>query len=107
MSERRLLAIVGFLLILLGGVLVLVQGIRPTRGTVDLTFLVERAALVILATAAVLASILVVRGPSSTGGFVALVLGVVILVINGYALGGVLCIIGGVVGILAREASPR
>src|SRR3972149_6616973 len=76
MSEKRILALLGFLLGLLSAVLIFVGalGIGGNQ-TVDLALVVERLVEIVLAVVILLGSLLIYRGESSSGGLVNLVVG--------------------------------
>ncbi len=106
MSEKRDLAIVGFLLGLLGGVLILASSLGSFTGRfvdINLTSLVSSAVYIILGLAILFASIMIYRGRYSTGGILNIVLGIVALLIAD-RLGGILTLISGVIGLVANEA---
>src|SRR3972149_6087253 len=69
MSEKRFLAILGFLLALIGGILVLAGALNlPRSGNLDLSAIAERAVEGILGVAAILGGVYLYRGRMSTGG---------------------------------------
>lgn len=103
MSERRDLAIVGLLLGLLGGALVLADGLSLGRGSFTLDYLVTRAVFLILGIAILFGSLLLYRGRYSTGGILNIVLGIVVLIVGPSTIGGVLALISGIIGLLANE----
>lgn len=104
MSERRLLAVLGFILALLGGILVLFGALSPpgNRG-IDLEYVVGVVVDVVLGIAAILAGILMYRGRMSAGGLVTIVIGVLIYIFGGGLLAAALVIVGGILGILGAE----
>jgi hypothetical protein len=105
MSEKRLLALIGFLLGLLAGVLILVFAVDIGRSP-DLTveFLLDRLVRIIFGILILLGSLLIYRRSYSTGGIVNLVLGIVGLVIGAYSVGAILALLSGVLGLVASEA---
>ena len=101
MTEKRVLAIIGFLLALIGGILILAGAANIARNAnVDLEFLVE----VILGIAAILGGLFIYKGRMSTGGLLTIVIGVVALFLISFGLAEVLIIIGGILGIVGAEA---
>ncbi len=105
MSEKRLLAVLGFLLALIGGILVLADSLTGIRGNTSLDELALRAVGVILGIAAFLGGLFIYKGRMSTGGLLTIVIGVLIFILNaGGLLETVLVIIGGVLGVVGSEA---
>jgi len=104
-SEKRLLAVLGFLLALIGGILVLADSLTGIRGNTSLDELALRAVGVILGIAAFLGGLFIYKGRMSTGGLLTIVIGVLIFILNaGGLLETVLVIIGGVLGVVGSEA---
>ena len=105
MTERRLLAILGFLLALIGGILVIVGALQFGRNqsiTVDLV--AQRLVDVILGIAAILGGVFIYKRRMSTGGLLTIIIGVVIIVVSGrLSLEGVLVVVGGILGIVGAE----
>ncbi len=107
MSEKRDLALVGFILGLLGGVLVLASSLGFARGnlfSITLQEVLNSAIAIILGLAILFGSLLIYRRQYSTGGILNLVLGILVLVIATSELGGILALISGVLGLVANEA---
>ena len=106
MTEKRLLAVLGFFLALIGGILVLVAALNGSRNaTIDLEFLARRAVDIILGVAAILCGVFIYKGRMSTGGLLTVIVGVVLLVVQGrIGLEAILIIIGGILGIVGAEA---
>ena len=105
MSEKRILALVGFLLGLLSGVLILVNAFQVGRSqTIDLAFVAGRFVEIVLGVVILLGSLLLYRGRSSAGGLVNLVIGIVGLVIGLGTTESALAIVSGLLGIVASEA---
>jgi|GEM_PF-1685868 len=107
MTEKRLLALLAFLIGLVGGLLVLVQALdrlRPLPS--DLVAALNSLVGVILGLAILAASLLIYRGKYSSGGILAILLGIVALILGLSSTGGILAIVGGVVGLVASEAGP-
>ncbi len=105
MSEKRILALLGFLLGLVAAVLILVRGLDFGRNPqFDVDFVLRHIVALLIAVAILLGSVLVYRAKSSTGGLVNLLLGVVGIFIAGVGTdAAVLAIVSGVLGILAAE----
>ena len=105
MSEKRLLAVLGFLLALIGGILVLADSLTGIRGNTSLDELALRAVGVILGIAAFLGGLFIYKGRMSTGGLLTIIIGVLIFILRpGSLLEAILVIIGGVLGIVGSEA---
>lgn len=104
MTEKRLLAVLGFLLALIGGILVLAGSLSGITGNTSLEALAKKAIGVILGIAAFLGGLFIYKGRMSTGGLLTIVIGVLIFILWGGLLEPVLVIIGGVLGIVGSEA---
>ena len=106
MSEKRILALLGFLLGLLSAVLIVVGAVNPGGNpTIDLAFVVERLVEIVLAVVILLGSLLIYRGKSSSGGLVNLVVGLVALFLPGIGdTEAVLAIVSGILGFVASES---
>ena len=105
MTEKRLLAVLGFLLALIGGILVLAGSLSGIRGNMTLDELALKAVGVILGIAAFLGGLFIYKGRMSTGGLLTIIIGVLIFILNvGSLLDAVLVVIGGVLGIVGSEA---
>jgi len=106
MSEKRLLAILGFLLALIGGILVLAGALGlPRSGNLNLSAIAERAVEGILGVAAILGGVYMYRGRMSTGGLATLVIGIAIMIVTrSISLESVLVAVGGALGIIGVEA---
>ncbi len=105
MSEKRILALLGFLLGLVAAVLILVRSLDFGRNPqLDVDFVLRHVVALLIAVAILLGSVLIYRAKSSTGGLVNLLLGVVGLFVTGVGQdAAVLAIVSGVLGILAAE----
>ena len=106
MSEKRLLAILGFLLALIGGILVLAGALNlPRSGNLDFSAIAERAVEGILGVAAILGGVYMYRGRMSTGGLATLVIGIAIMIVTrSISLEAVLVAVGGALGIIGVES---
>lgn len=106
MSEKRILALLGFLLGLLSGVLILVGAFRLGRNeAIELALVLSRVVEIVIAVVILLASLLIYRGKSSVGGLVNLVVGIVALFLPGIGVTeAVLAIVSGLLGIVASDA---
>jgi hypothetical protein len=104
MTEKRLLALLGFLLGLIAAILVLV-GVLTIRGNQELTleFLVGRAIELALALGLLAGSLLLFRGKHSSGGLVNLILGLVVILVGAGTLEGILGVLSGVLGLVAGQ----
>lgn len=103
MTEKRLLALLGFLLGLVGGILLLADGIDAGRRTIDLAFLLERGAQLLVAVAILFGSLLVYRGTSGAGGAILVALGILAILLWDTTAGAV-ALVGGVLGLLGSGA---
>lgn len=106
MTEKKLLAILSFLLALIGGILVLVGVFNVSRNTsIDFDYLAGRTIDLVLAIGAILCGFYMYKGHASTGGLLTIVVGILILVDQGgIELEGTLVLLGGVLGIVTAEA---
>ena len=105
MTERRLLAVLGFLLALIGGILVLAGALSGVRGTTSLDEIARLAVRVILGIAAILGGVFIYKGRMSTGGLLTIIIGVLIFILGaGGLLETILVIIGGILGVVGAEA---
>ena len=105
MTEKRLLAVLGFLLALVGAILVLAGSLSGIRGNMTLDELALKAVGVILGIAAFLGGLFIYKGRMSTGGLLTIIIGVLIFILRaGDLLATALVIIGGVLGIVGSEA---
>lgn len=110
MSERRLLALIAFLLGLLGGLLILARGLDQLQRSFSpsqLSSLVDVLVVGILGIAILLGSLLIYRGQTGSGGILNILLGVVALILNTSTEGAILAIVSGVVGLVASEAGSK
>ena len=105
MTEKRLFAVLSFLLALIGGILVLAGALSGIGGNTSLEQLARRAVGVILGIAAFLGGLFIYKGRMSTGGLLTIIIGVLIFIIPaGGTLEAVLVIIAGVLGVVGSEA---
>lgn len=106
-TEKRLLAVLGFLLALVGGILVLAGALSFPGGNIDLADLARAAVDVILGIAAIVCGFFIYKGRMSTGGLLTIIVGIVILLVHqAFEVESILIIIGGVLGIVGAEARP-
>ncbi|TLZ56648.1 MAG: hypothetical protein E6K17_03945 [Methanobacteriota archaeon] len=106
MTEKRLLAVLGFLLALIGGILLLADALSGVGGNTTLEALARRAVGAILGIAAILGGLFIYKGRMSTGGLLTILIGVIAFILGagGSILEPLLIIIGGVLGIVGSEA---
>ena len=105
MTEKRLLAVLGFFLALIGGILVLAGALSGVRGTTSLDEIARLAVRVILGIAAILGGLFIYKGRMSTGGLLTIIIGVLIFILGaGSLLETILVIIGGILGVVGAEA---
>ncbi len=91
----------GFLLVLVGGLLVILGGTRLPRNF-DLQNLVLGTLIPItLGIAAIVSAAVILRGTYTSAGIVALVLGILILVLDYGLAEGLIILVGGVLGLVA------
>ena len=104
-TEKRLLAVLGFLLALIGGILLLANALGGVGGSTTINDLAQRAVAAILGIAAILGGLFIYKGRMSTGGLLTILIGVIAFILRA---GGIveilLIIIGGVLGIVGSEA---
>jgi hypothetical protein len=105
-TEKRLLAVLGFLLALIGGILLLANALSVRGGTIDLEDVARIAVDLILGVAAVLCGFFIYKGRMSIGGLLTIVIGVVIMLVHQRLLDleAILIVIGGILGIVGAEA---
>ena len=105
MTERRLLAILGFLLALVGGLLAILTALEFGRlENLSLEGVARRVIEIILGIAAILGGVFIYKGRMSTGGLLTIVIGVVLIVVQAtLGWGAILIIVGGILGIVGAE----
>jgi len=104
-TEKRLLAVLGFLLALIGGILLLARAFGGIGGSTTIDEVARRAVGAILGVAAILGGLFIYKGRMSTGGLLTILIGVIAFILQaGSILEVVLIIIGGVLGIVGSEA---
>ena len=104
MTERRLLALLAFLIGLVGGLLILVDALPSFRQISDLGQALSGLVGLILGLAILAASLLIYRSQYSSGGILDLLLGFVVLVLRLNFTGALLAIVAGVIGLVAVGA---
>lgn len=106
MSEKRLLALLGFLLGIVAFAFLLLAALPLGRlDSITAAFLLERFVEVVLAIALLLGSIMIYRGSYAGGGLVNLVVGIVVFIWSGQAWdAALLAVLSGVLGLVANEA---
>jgi hypothetical protein len=102
MTEKRLLALVALLTGLVAGLLILVDAVNAIQLS-SVGSMLGQLVGVVLGVAILLASLLIYRSKSSSGGILDILLGVVALVLHLNLPGGILAIMAGVVGLIASE----
>jgi hypothetical protein len=105
MTERRLLALIALLIGLIGGLLILSNGVNPARLTSSLEDFLNLLVFLVLGLAILLGSVLIYRGKYGAGGIVNILLGVVAWILKADVTGAILAIVAGVIGLIATE--PR
>ena len=103
MTEKRLLAVLGFLLALIGGVLAIVAALSNFPRQLDLENVARRIVDLIVGIAAIFGGLFIYKGRMSTGGLLTIVIGVVMAILSGIGLASVLVIVGGILGIIGAE----
>ena len=101
MGERRLLAVLSLLMGFLGALLILLGFGLPRGGQDFLDWLGRIAVSGILALAAIVASLLTYGGQYKVGGFVSIVIGVGLLILDRNQAGSLLIVLGGILGLVA------
>jgi len=106
MKTHRILAIMAFVLSLIGGVLVAVAALS-SMGRLSLTSLVLNGLELLLALGAIFGGWLVYVGMKRMGGLMTLLAGIILLVLTGgFAMNVLLIVLGGVLGLVAAEMKP-
>lgn len=100
----KLLGIAGFLLALVGGVLILVSAI--SGGGLSATSLILRGFEAILGLGAILGGFMIFTGPMRFGGLIAVFAGVLLLVITSVATAAVMVFAAGIIGIVGAAMKP-
>lgn len=100
----KLLGIVGFLLALLGGVLIGVTVL--TSGGTSPPSIILRFLEGLLALGAILAGLMIYAGPMRFGGILAVVGGIILMALTGFATPAVLVFAAGVVGLIGAAIKP-
>ena len=104
MTEKRLLALIALLVGLIGGLLILADALDAVRRTPTLESVIGVLASGILGVAILLASLLIYRGKSVSGGVLNILFGVVAFVLErASTTGAILAIVSGVIGLIASE----
>lgn len=105
MTERRLLALIGLLIGLIGGLLILSDGLRAVLLTANLESLLGDVVFLVLGIAILLGSVMMYRGQYGSGGIVNILLGIVAFILDANSIGAILAIVAGVIGLVAT--GPR
>lgn len=100
----KLLGIAGFLLGLVGGILVLVSAV--TGGGFSATSLIIRGLEALLALGAILGGLMIYTGPMRFGGLIAIFAGVFLLVITSVATAALMVFAAGIIGIVGAAMKP-
>ena len=108
MTERRALALLAFLLALVGGVLLVVRALEFGQvNQLTLEAVARHIVDLVLGIAAILGGLMMYRGPrASAGGVITLVIGVLVIVFGGFGAEAAVIIVAGILGIVAGEARP-
>jgi hypothetical protein len=100
----KLLGIAGFLLALIGGALIAYSAL--TSVGLSLTSIVIRGFEALLALGAIIGGIMIYTGPMKFGGIVAVVGGIILLIITGFATPAILIFVAGIIGIIGAAIKP-
>lgn len=104
MSEKRLLGLLAVLLGVLGGVLLLAEGLDFVRRPFDIDRVIGALGAAILGLAILIGTALIYGGRYRAGGIVNMVLGVLALVFSRSSnVGAIVAIVSGVLAFLASE----
>ncbi len=104
MTERRIFAILGFLLALVAGLLLILAALDFGR-SVDLDTVVRHIIGLVLGIAAILGGVMMYKGPRMTeGGIVTIVIGVLVIVLGQGFEAAILLLVAGVLGLVGTEA---
>lgn len=103
MDEKRVLALLGFLLGLVAGVLILVGAFQLGRNqSITIELIAERIVQVVLGVVILFASLLIYRSTTNAGGFVNLIVGIIGLFVPPIGTTeAALAIISGILGLIA------
>jgi hypothetical protein len=93
-----------FYLALIGGALIGYSAL--TSGTLSLTSIVIRGSEALLAFGAIIGGIMICTGPMRFGGIVAVVGGIILLIITGFATPAILVFVAGIIGIIGAAMKP-
>lgn len=100
----KLFGIAGFLLALIGGALIGYSAL--TSGGLSPTSIVIRAFEALLAIGAIIGGIMIYTGPMRLGGIVAVLGGIILLIITGFATSAILVFAAGIIGIIGAAMKP-
>jgi hypothetical protein len=100
----KLLGIAGFLLALIGGALIAYSAL--TSGGLSPTSIVIRGFEALLALGAIIGGVMIYTGPMKFGGIVAVVGGIILLIITGFATPAILIFVAGIIGIIGASMKP-
>lgn len=106
MDEKRVLALLGFLLGLVAGVLILVGALELGRNqSITVELIAGRIVQVVFGVVILFASLLIYRRTTNAGGFVNLIVGIIGLFVPGIGTTeAALAIISGILGLIASGA---
>ena len=100
----KLLGIAGFLLGLVGGILILVSA--ATGGSFSATSLIIRGLEALLGLGAILGGLMIYTGPMRFGGLIAVFAGVFLLVITSVATAALMVFAAGIIGMVGAGMKP-
>jgi hypothetical protein len=100
----KLFGIAGFLLALVGGALIGYSAL--TSGGLSPTSIAIRLFEALLALGAILGGVMIYTGPMRFGGIIAVIGGIILLIITGFAIPAILVFTAGVLGIIGAAIKP-
>ena len=102
MTQRRMVAVLAFLLCLVAGLVLLFEVLHlPSNVTLD--WFLSKAVTIILATVVILAAVIIYGRRYVEGGIVGIVVGAVLIFPYQDGVPGVLALLGGVMAVIAEE----
>ena len=100
----KLLGLLGFILVLVGGVLIVVSSL--SRGGFSASSLAIRLFELLLGVGAIFGGLMIFNGPMRFGGMIATLTGVLLIAITGFATNSALVFVGGILGLVGSAMKP-
>src|SRR5437867_8827293 len=102
----KIFGIAGFLLALIGGALIGYSALTAGGLSVSVSSMVFRGIEALLGFGAIVAGIMMYTGPMRFGGMLAVLGGIILLVLTGFATPAILVFAGGILGIIGAAVKP-